>query len=83
MLTVPRYKLISRSTPISSHFDKHVMDNLKIIDASAAGTVTFEFFIDESYTNLNGVMHGGAAGVIFDMGTTTALGPLARPGFWE
>jgi acyl-coenzyme A thioesterase 13 len=29
------------------------------------------------------VMHGGAAGVIFDMSTTTALCPLARPGFWE
>ena len=59
------------------------MDNLKIIDASPAGTVDFEFYIDEKYTNLNGVMHGGAAGVIFDMGTTTALGPLAKPGFWE
>lgn len=29
------------------------------------------------------VMHGGAAGVIFDMSTTTALCPIARPGFWE
>ncbi|EON66494.1 hypothetical protein W97_05739 [Coniosporium apollinis CBS 100218] len=28
-------------------------------------------------------MHGGAAGVIFDMCTTTALCPLAHPGFWE
>jgi acyl-coenzyme A thioesterase 13 len=28
-------------------------------------------------------MHGGAAGVIFDMATTTALCPIARPGFWE
>lgn len=28
-------------------------------------------------------MHGGAAGVIFDMSTTSALCPLARPGFWE
>ena len=28
-------------------------------------------------------MHGGAAGVIFDMSTTTALCPLARPGYWE
>lgn len=28
-------------------------------------------------------MHGGAAGVIFDMSTTTALCPIARPGFWE
>ena len=59
------------------------MDNLRLIDASPLGTVDFEFFIDERYTNLNGVMHGGAAGVIFDMATTTALGPLARPGFWE
>jgi hypothetical protein len=59
------------------------MENLHLVDASPAGTVTFEFVIDASYINLNGVMHGGAAGVIFDMGTTTALGPLARPGFWE
>lgn len=28
-------------------------------------------------------MHGGAAGVIFDMGTTTALCPVAKPGYWE
>lgn len=28
------------------------------------------------------VMHGGAAGVIFDMSTTTALGPLQKPGYW-
>jgi acyl-coenzyme A thioesterase 13 len=59
------------------------MDNLKIIDATDAGTVDFELTIDERYANLNGVMHGGAAGVIFDMCTTTALGPLARKGFWE
>lgn len=28
-------------------------------------------------------MHGGAAGVIFDMCTTTALGPVAREGYWD
>lgn len=28
-------------------------------------------------------MHGGAAGVIFDMATTSALCPIARPGSWE
>jgi hypothetical protein len=59
------------------------MDNVKIIDASPEGTVDFEFYMDERYANVNGVMHGGAAGVIFDMCTTTALGPLAKPGFWE
>jgi acyl-coenzyme A thioesterase 13 len=29
------------------------------------------------------VMHGGAAGVIFDMATTSALCQIARPGRWE
>jgi hypothetical protein len=28
-------------------------------------------------------MHGGAAGLIFDMATTTALCPVAKPGYWE
>lgn len=59
------------------------MENLKIIDATPEGTVDFELLIAERYTNLNGVMHGGAAGVIFDMATTSALGPLAKPGYWE
>lgn len=36
-----------------------------------------------SYGNLNGVIHGGAFGVIFDMLTTVALGAISRPGFWE
>lgn len=44
---------------------------------------TFSLKITPSYCNLNNVMHGGAAGVIFDMMTTTALGPIARPGYWE
>jgi acyl-coenzyme A thioesterase 13 len=59
------------------------MSELKILDATPQGTVTYILYIDAKYTNLNGVMHGGAAGVIFDMATTTALGPLARPGYWE
>lgn len=59
------------------------METVKLLDASPKGTVDFEFEIDARYANINGVMHGGAAGVIFDMCTTTALGPLAKPGFWE
>jgi hypothetical protein len=76
------YRLIANSQNFNG-FDRHVMENVKIIDATPQGTVDFEFHIDEKYTNLNGVMHGGAAGVIFDMCTTSALGPLAKPGFWE
>ncbi|TVY87441.1 Acyl-coenzyme A thioesterase, partial [Lachnellula willkommii] len=77
-----RYFLIARSKNFTG-FDRHVMETVKIIDASPKGTVTFDLLIDEHYSNLNGVMHGGAAGVIFDMCTTTALGPLAKPGFWD
>jgi hypothetical protein len=58
------------------------MENMKLIDAGPEGSVLFELYIDDRYGNLNDVMHGGAAGVIFDMGTTTALGPLAKPGYW-
>jgi acyl-coenzyme A thioesterase 13 len=76
------YRLIAANQNFNG-FDRHVMENVKIVDATPQGTVDFEFHIDERYTNLNGVMHGGAAGVIFDMCTTSALGPLAKPGFWE
>lgn len=78
----PSYLLIATARNFNG-FDKHLMSTLTLLDASPKGTVDFEFLIDERYTNINGVMHGGAAGVIFDMCTTTALGPLARPGFWE
>lgn len=32
------------------------MENLKLIDASEEGTVTFELYVDERYANVNGVM---------------------------
>jgi acyl-coenzyme A thioesterase 13 len=51
--------------------------------AAIVASVTFSLVMSEAYCNLNGVMHGGAAGVIFDMFTTSALGPIARPGYWE
>jgi acyl-coenzyme A thioesterase PaaI-like protein len=49
----------------------------------AVSSVTFSLQITPAYCNLNNVMHGGAAGVIFDMMTTCALGPIARPGHWD
>ncbi|KAE8449750.1 hypothetical protein EG329_007525 [Mollisiaceae sp. DMI_Dod_QoI] len=79
-----RYHLItSSSSSTTPLFDAHVMSNLKLISATQSGTVDYDFHLDERYANINGVMHGGAAGVIFDMCTTTALGPLARKGFWD
>ncbi|CAN8104581.1 unnamed protein product [Discula destructiva] len=51
-------------------------------NTSIVSTCTSKLFIGKEYGNFNGVLHGGAAGVIFDMLTTIALGPVARPGFW-
>ncbi|KAF2653712.1 thioesterase family protein-like protein [Lophiostoma macrostomum CBS 122681] len=79
-----RYKLLAAKRPRNHiDFDREVMDNLRMTNASPDGSVEFELFISPSFSNLNNVMHGGAAGVIFDMATTTALCPLARPDFWE
>ncbi|ESZ93403.1 hypothetical protein SBOR_6223 [Sclerotinia borealis F-4128] len=77
-----RYRLISKSENFQG-FDSQIMNEIKILDATESGTATFEFLIGEQYANLNGVMHGGAAGVIFDMCTTLALGPVAKPGSWD
>jgi acyl-coenzyme A thioesterase PaaI-like protein len=77
-----RYHLISASQPHPG-FDTHTMNSLKLVDASSKGTVTYHLLIDPSMSNLNGVMHGGAAGVVFDMATMSALGPLSRKGYWD
>ncbi|KAF2265462.1 thioesterase family protein-like protein [Lojkania enalia] len=79
-----RYRLLAAQRP-EDHidFDREVMDNLKIVDAGLDGSVAFEFRMSPNFSNLNDVMHGGAGAVIFDMATTTALCPIARPGYFE
>lgn len=54
-----------------------------IVPPNVLATVVFSMLIDEKYGNLNGVLHGGAVGVIMDMVTTAAIGPMTRPGYWE
>ncbi|KAF2715144.1 thioesterase family protein-like protein [Pleomassaria siparia CBS 279.74] len=79
-----RYKLLATQRP-QNHvdFDREVMKNMKIVDAGTDGSVSFELTVGPNFSNLNDVMHGGAAGVIFDMATTSALCPVAKPGYWE
>lgn len=54
-----------------------------LLPPTVVSSCTSALYVDGKYRNLNGVMHGGAFGVIFDMLTTIALGPISRPGFWE
>jgi len=79
-----RYHLIATSRSFAG-FDLHLMRSLTLLSATSTpqSTATFSLLIEETYSNMNNVMHGGAAGVIFDMCTTSALGPIAKPGFWD
>ncbi|KAH7122769.1 thioesterase family protein-like protein [Dendryphion nanum] len=79
-----RYKRLSELRPTEHvDFDREVMERLELVDAGLDGSVVYELDIIPGFSNLNDVMHGGAAGVIFDMSTTTALCPIGRPGSWE
>jgi hypothetical protein len=81
-LTLRRYHLLAKARNYHG-FDYELMSTVKILSATPKGEVEFELVSDEKYGNLNRVMHGGAAALIFDMCTTSALGPLAKPGYWE
>lgn len=61
-----------------------VMTSAQGVDSpSILSSAVFSVKISEPYGNINGVMHGAAAALIYDMMTTSALGPLAKPGYWE
>lgn len=48
-------------------FDYEVMKKLRLVDAGPKGYSQYELTIGNEFSNLNDVMHGGAAGVIFGM----------------
>lgn len=56
-------------------YDVEMMTKIKLIDAGPEGYVEWELPITSFYTNMNGVMHGGAAGVI--------LGRMRWSRIWE
>jgi acyl-coenzyme A thioesterase 13 len=45
-------------------YDVDMMTKIKLIDAGPEGSVEWELPITSYYSNMNNVMHGGAAGVL-------------------
>ncbi|OJD18293.1 hypothetical protein AJ78_01669 [Emergomyces pasteurianus Ep9510] len=64
-------------------YDRQLMQDLRLIDVNPAGGAIWELTVTEFWSNLNGVMHGGAYGVIFDMCTAISMCPISRDGYWE
>ncbi|KKZ61975.1 hypothetical protein EMCG_03532 [[Emmonsia] crescens] len=64
-------------------YDRQLMQDLRLVEAIPSGGAVWELNITEFWANLNGVMHGGAYGVIFDMCTAISMCPLSREGYWE
>ena len=43
----------------------------------------FSFVVPEELCNMNGMLHGGAVAMVFDLATSLTISPCVRDGFWD
>ncbi|KAF3403020.1 hypothetical protein DPV78_003841 [Talaromyces pinophilus] len=77
------YKQLVIEKKFKGYDTKLLTQDLRFIDADPSGSCVWEMIIDETWCNMNGVLHGGAYGVIFDMCTAISMQTVSRPGYWE
>lgn len=61
---------------------KLLTEDLRFIDADPSGSCVWEMAVDETWCNMNGVLHGGAYGVIFGRSTYPLIAPVRAQWRW-
>lgn len=57
-------------------FDTDLMRRARVIGATWAGTAAIEIYLGLEYGNAGGTLHGGAAALVLDVFTSSAIVPL-------
>ncbi|KAH8704033.1 HotDog domain-containing protein [Talaromyces proteolyticus] len=77
------YKQIIAEKSFKGYDVKLLTESIKFVDADPSGWSVWEFTADETWCNINGVLHGGAYALIFDMCTALTMQTVSKAGYWD